>query len=287
MDTFSLAKGHLRTVLNLTSRKTPLIMNKITKVLVPFDFSPVSENALQYAIHLIKREPTKEVQLLHVTEDTPSKTQQEDMDARIQAIIERYRSQTDAQLSATFATGTLSPEIIAAQKRLGADVIIMGTIGSSDPEGEEATNSAQLVLEADCPVIVVPAGSEHFDVKKIALAIGKNEVDDPNALDVLLVIARNFDAKIHVLTIYDEGDPDVYASTPNEEALRYHLERYYDRDAFVISSNIMDAIFDYVKEHDIDMLAIIPRNHAKQQPSSGRLTKLVALQTSVPLLAID
>ena len=262
-------------------------MNKITKVLVPFDFSSVSENALQYALHLVKREPTEEVQLLHVTAEPPTKTQREDLEARIQAIIERYRSRTDARLTAAFATGPLSPEIIAAQQRLGADVIVMGTIGSADPQGEEASNSAQLVLDADCPVIVVPAGTEHFDVKKIALAIGKNEVDDPDALDVLLVIARNFDAKIHVLTIYDEGDPDVYASTPNEEELRYHLERYYDRDAFVISSNIMDAIFDYVKEHDIDMLAIIPRNHAKHQPSTGRLTKLVALQTSVPLLAID
>lgn len=262
-------------------------MNKITRVLVPFDFSPVSENALRYTLHLIEKEPTKEVHLLHVTDEVPSKTQQADLDSRLQAIVERYRSETDARLHASFATGLLSQEIISAQHSMNADVIVMGTIGSSDPTGVEASNSAQLVLEADCPVIVVPAGSEHFDIRKIALAIGKNEVDDPKALDVLLVIARNFDAKVHVLTIYDEGDPDIYANTPNEEALRYHLERYYDRDAFVISSNIMDAIFDYVKQHDIDMLAIIPRNHAKHEPSSGRLTKLVALQTSVPLLAID
>lgn len=262
-------------------------MNKISRVLVPFDFSSVSENALRYALHLIDKEPTKEVRLLHVTEEVPSEKQQEDLDGRIQAVIERYRSETDARLHASFATGPLSREIISAQQNLNADVIVMGTIGSSDPTGEEASNSAQLVLEADCPVIVVPAGSRHFDVKRIALAIGKDEVDDPNALNILLVIARNFDAKVHILTIYDEGDPDIYANTPNEEALRYHLERYYDRDAFVISSNIMDAIFDYVKQHDIDMLAIIPRNHAKHEPSSGRLTKLVALQTSVPLLAID
>ncbi len=262
-------------------------MNKIAKVLVPFDFSPVSEQALQYALQLVKRERQSEVLLLHVTVDPPTDEEKKKLEDRAEELFLQYRKTTDAQLVISFATGDLSPEITGAQQRARADIIVMGTLGATAPEEEVISNSAELVLEADCPVIVVPAETEQFEVKKIALAIGKNEVDDSNALDVLLVIARNFDAKIHVLTIYEEGDPDIYASSPNENTLRYHLERYYDRDAFVISSNIMDAIFDYVQKHEIDMLAIIPRNHAKHEPSSGRLTKLVALQTQVPLLAID
>jgi nucleotide-binding universal stress UspA family protein len=263
-------------------------MNKISSVLVPYDFSPASENALQYALHFIRRESETEIILLHVTPERSSAAAQRTLADRFQQVVDRYQPDTQAAITVRYPTGALDRQIVAAQLATQSDVIIMGTAGATDTDEHAISNSARLVLEADCPVIVVPVGTDHFEVKKIALAVGKDEVDDPDVLDVLLVIARNFDAKIHVLTIYDEGDPAVYADTPNEKVLRYRLERYYDRDAFVISSNIMDALFEYVTTHDIDMLAIIPRNHTiHAEPSSGRLTKLIALQTQVPLLTID
>ena len=54
------------------------------------------------------------------------------------------------------------------------------------------------------------------------------------------------------------------------------------------NTDIEKGIFDYVREKNIDMLAILPRNHAKKsKPSEGRLTRLLTLHTEVPLLTID
>jgi hypothetical protein len=43
-----------------------------------------------------------------------------------------------------------------------------------------------------------------------------------------------------------------------------------------------------VAEKEIDMIAILPRNHSKKgQPSEGKLTEVLTLKSSTPVLAID
>jgi hypothetical protein len=74
----------------------------------------------------------------------------------------------------------------------------------------------------------------------------------------------------------------------NEEVLEYYLDSLLYFHAFPQNSDIELGITNYVDQNDIDLLAIIPRNHAKQaKPSEGRLTKLLTLHTKVPLLTID
>ena len=70
--------------------------------------------------------------------------------------------------------------------------------------------------------------------------------------------------------------------------LEYYFETLDYQYAFPQSTDIEKGIFDYVKKNNIDMLAILPRNHAKKiKPSEGRLTELLTLHTELPLLTID
>ena len=70
--------------------------------------------------------------------------------------------------------------------------------------------------------------------------------------------------------------------------LEYYLETLDYRHAFPQNTDIEQGIANYIREHDINLLAILPRNHAqKTEPSEGRLTKLLTLRTEIPLLAID
>ena len=74
----------------------------------------------------------------------------------------------------------------------------------------------------------------------------------------------------------------------NDSILEYYLETLHYHHVFPKNTDIEKGIFEYVKEKNIDMLAILPRNHAKKsKPSEGRLTRLLTLHTEVPLLTID
>ena len=163
----------------------------------------------------------------------------------------------------------------------------MGTKGGEEKGETRITNTADLVLKADCPVLVIPENTRTFAIKNIALALGRNGIDDSFALGVLHDIARKFDAAIHILTISDE-DSDAIIEDTNQRTLEYYFETLDYQYVFPKNVDIELGISDYVKEKSIDMLAILPRNHAKKsKPSEGSLTRLLTLHTQVPLLTID
>jgi hypothetical protein len=163
----------------------------------------------------------------------------------------------------------------------------MGTKGTKGESRTETTNTSNLIRQAECPVIAVPMSFEAFKLKNITLAIDKSEIEKPDLLTTLLVIARKFDAKINVLTIYDEDDADFLHERENESTLAYYFEKYYDSSSEIRSSNIADSIIEYDKKKAIDMLAIIPRNNVKTQlPSEGKLTRYLTQRSDIPILTI-
>lgn len=178
--------------------------------------------------------------------------------------------------------------ILKAQQRHSADLIVMGTDGSEEEEAQADSRTARLVLEADCPVLVIPVDVPDFRMKQIALALDENDFDDESALGVVHDLARWFGAKVHLLTINAQRNQLAAVDSSTENTLEYYLETLDYRHAFPENTDIEQGIADYIRAHDIDLLAILPHNHAKKtKPSEGRLTKLLTLRTQIPLLAID
>ena len=51
---------------------------------------------------------------------------------------------------------------------------------------------------------------------------------------------------------------------------------------------MVEGIFDYAQEKEMDLIAILPLNHVRNgKPSEGRLTRILTLQSRIPLLAIE
>ena len=68
----------------------------------------------------------------------------------------------------------------------------------------------------------------------------------------------------------------------------YYLENFYAEHTFTENEDIVEGIFHYAETHNIDMVAILPRHHAKHGvPSEGRLTKELVLQSKIPVLTIE
>jgi hypothetical protein len=120
--------------------------------------------------------------------------------------------------------------------------------------------------------------------------LGKEKIEDTEALQTLLDLARKFNAKVHVLTI--ENKPGSYGysniDVENESTLGYYLENFYVDHTFIRNPDLVEGIFSYVSKKDIDVITILPRNHIKEgEASEGQLTQMLTLHSKVPILAID
>ncbi|MBC32260.1 MAG: universal stress protein UspA [Muricauda sp.] len=263
-------------------------MSSITKILVPFDFTEASIAALDYTLSFVGFNRPIQVQALYVSSSALKEADLKETQDSFDRVVGSLNRRTMKKPELLMVQGELIASILRTRTDQQADLIIMGTLGDKSAD-EHLTNTSQLVLEADCPVMAVPFGSEIKTPKEIALVLGKEEIENPRLLSMLLHIARMFNAKVHVLTIYKES---IYEENTvvesNEDTLEYYLEHFYAEHTFEKNQDIEKGILDYIKEKDIDLLTILPRNHAqKTKPSEGRLTKLLTLHSSVPVLTLD
>lgn len=258
-------------------------MNKT--ILVPYDFSKAAEYGVQYAIDYAGSRPGVNLRFCLISDkEDPGR-------------FEKAKNQISSKISRIFqgdlSWTTLIPGSVDGllEKCISekVDMVIMGTAGSTKEDA--ITKTAEMVLKAKFPVLVVPRDTEEeFKLSRIAMVLGSNEIDDPNLLHTLLEVSRRFNASVTVLTIASSSDNFGYTEPEerNEHLLEYYLESFYSHHVYIKNEDVVEGIFDYVEDHDIDMLVILPNNHVKKgTPSEGRLTRFLAQQSKTPLLTIE
>ncbi|TRZ41795.1 universal stress protein [Robertkochia solimangrovi] len=260
-------------------------MKAISTVLVPFDFSDVASNALNYAIRFLENDPQVKIILAHVEDGAAN---QEKL-PELKKIIQTYSRKIRNEIIPVITKGRINESLLEIQRTTSVDLVIMGTCPLKDHCFLQ-TKTSEFVLAAKCPVLVIPKGYHEFHLERISLVIGKDEIHNYKLLGVLLDVARRFNAHVDVITVKnDEGN---YGYTPtdekNENNIEYYLENFYSHHSFIEDPDILHGIFNYVDKNKVDLIAMLPRNHAEGPVhSEGKLTRELSQTTEVPLLAID
>lgn len=261
-------------------------MNKIRTILIPFNFSRTAERALSYAVDYVGKDANLKIMLAYISEDQNFNKHRE----AFNATKDKYQTALKHNIEWVSTSGPLTETLIKIQQTENIDLIIMGTLGTLGAKDDDTTNTSTLVLEANCPVLAVPYSFENNKIQNIGLVLGKEEIEDTQVLGKLLEVARKFNAKVHVITI--ENKPGTYGYSKvdekNENAIQYYLESFYSEHVFIKNPDIVKGILTYATEKNIDMIAILPRNHSSNsQSSEGELTHMLTLHSQIPVLAID
>ncbi|MFS4455837.1 universal stress protein [Maribacter sp. 2304DJ31-5] len=260
-------------------------MDKIFRILVPFDFSEVAKEGLEYAVGFVGNRNDIEIMLCYVTEARDM----EDLKSAFDKKQALYINNLELPMSWVVQEGSLNASILKIRETKNVDLIIMGTSGIKHFDNAN-THTSELVLEADCPVLVVPHGNKGFKLENIALVLGPDKIEDSSILSSLLEIARRFNAKVHVLTIEKEGDTYGYSEVDekNEDMLQYYLENFYKDHTLIKNEDLVEGVFSFAIKNNIDLISILPRNHSKISiPSSGSLTRELTVNSEIPILAIE
>ncbi|MBL7472290.1 universal stress protein [Robertkochia sediminum] len=260
------------------------MMEEHLKILVPYDFSDAAKTALEYVRDFVKEMPFAEIILGYIQPDTTTRLPEELM----QDVVSAFGHSRSNPVSWELRKGDLIEGFSEIIARRGVDLLLMGT--NSLHEGQLATNASQLALQVQCPVFVIPKDSARFRLQHIGLLIGSEPIHNKVLLGKLLNLARAFNARVSVLTVRDTDDAYGYGpqDEANDSAFAYYLEESYSHHAFIEGDDLGKAIFTYTESNEIDLIAILPKNHAQNiQRSEGRLTKHLCEHSKTPLLVID
>lgn len=170
-----------------------------------------------------------------------------------------------------------------------ADLIIIGTSGSSGIGELFGTIAEKVTREASCPVLVIPDEFEFIPFQKVSLALDVENVENKLHLDTLFHIANSFTSSLDVVNVSEEIDKAeinhniIFNRVKNEfnENVNYFTIR------ILLQEDEEKALDEYIERNNIDLLTIVYREHGffKRLFDPGLRKKLV-FHSAIPLLIL-
>jgi len=273
----------------------------ISKILIPTDFSTVSNNALQYAIQLAKK-TNASIHLLHVNNipimdaSFPNEVYQtytaeiEDFAKNSFENLENlYLNKSNLQFDKHTAYGFVNDEIQEFAKINDIDLIVLGTTGASGiQEILIGSNAASVVAKAEIPVLVIPPTSTFADIKKIVYASDFNEPEFPS-VSRLAFFANLYEAEVNVLHIksfadnlFDAEHNFFSRNKENVEVNRWKIVKLPEGES------IIDSINNFVETEHPNLIVMAKHNRSFFDRLFHRsLSKQMAYHTKIPLLVLN
>lgn len=273
-------------------------------ILVPTDFSKVSNNAVDYAAEIALLANAKMVLFntyhipVMVTEasiavipdldelERGSMLALKDIEKRL---VLSYGKKL--QVECVSKCGFASDEISNYANEVNANLIVMGIHGAGYlAQKIIGSVTTDLMQSSSCPVLVIDEHVRYKIVKKIALACDYNETENEKTLDSLKEFARLFKAHVYVLNI--EREVETLVSSAGQVVsgfikLQNSLANVDHSFHFVTTEKVVDGINEFVEMTDVDMVAMIPKKHSiLQNVFNEPNTKQMAFHSMVPLLAL-
>lgn len=276
----------------------------IQKILIPIDFSETSMLAIEHAgftAQLFKAE----LILLHVIEKHWEQFSVVAPELRIStpteltAAIEKKLAEIATDIQKKYgvksfhvtSTGNIFNEILSVSKEHNADLVVMGTHGTSGVvEFFIGSNTYKMVTQSECPIISVQSHSKKLGYTNILLPID-DSAHSRQKVNHAIVLAKHFASKIHILGLSDSNEEN---DRNKFEIKLDQIEEYIKKCDLPFSRKTVEGknqsktTYDYAKAVNADLIVIMTD---QDENITGRFMGTFAQQiinhSKIPVLTIQ
>lgn len=255
-------------------------------IIVPTDFSSVSNNAARYAAQMAKGQYEANLVLYHVY-DRASEAKEAGV------LLEKLKNELQEANYIKVDTrieegGDMIDGLERLSRHLDAQLIVMGNTGQSRLEQVFlGSNTLKMVERNVCPVLIIPPSAQYTQVKNVCLLSDFKEVDTSIPHVPIKKVLQLFNPSLHIINV----NSDHYVSlTPEFLEQRSRLlemfKEFKTEFYFIGTYDLHETAQTFVADKNIDILITIPRNHSFfDSIFKTSNTKKLIYETAIPILA--
>ncbi len=276
------------------------------KILVPTDFSPNADRAIDYAVQIAKLNEAT-IYLIHACEHLDplylesvfpkgeyNKAITDEAFNNLE-ILRRSIEETEQVLVNTqLYSGSIHDTILVAAEEHNVDIIVMGTLGISGlKEKIFGSKTASVIGNSKIPVLAIPLEYDWSPPKKFLLAI-KNFDEVADILHPVFDLARVFKAEVLITVFTDDTITEAINYQVEDKEVKLAgeklREKYSDliiKTEHLVGRHFDDVVNEYVEKNKIDLLAMT--THKRSLLGSifnHSITRKMSYHSKVPILAI-
>jgi len=243
-------------------------------LIVPTDFSPVAENAVNFAIDMAM-EVDASVLLLNVYQVPVTFTEVPVIALSLEELLQisqeklaeaKKKAEEKAggrvKIYVESKLGDIVDEIESVSSAIQPMAIIMGTKGHSSMERLFlGSNTLTAIRHLTSPVLVVPPDAVYKPFRRIGFACDLDKVVENTPVKPIHDFCNAYKSSLFVLNV-DHKNKHFNPSTP-EESLLLHtmIEDLKPTYHFLDDPNVEHGIEEFANKHDLDMVITIPKKH--------------------------
>ncbi len=277
------------------------------RILVPTDFSPNADKALDTAVQIAKKAKATIVlvhacDLLELTFKDNLALKKEfnrkiimEAKGKLSLMKKSIESTETVKVQIKLYEGLISETILHATKENKADLIVMGTLGNAGAKEKiMGSKTASVIGKTTIPLLAVPLLSNWTPPAKLLLAINNFSEGTNVAINPVFELAEMFNTEIHIVkfTKADEANAADYLAVERSgytyakkiQALHKNVAIKFihlDGDKFE------KTIEKFITKNNIDIVAMITHKRTFLKSIFNRsMTKKMSYHTSIPLLAL-
>ncbi len=263
------------------------------RILVPTDFSPNAEKALNFAVQIAKRAGA-ELFVIHATETYNEKDDLATAKEKLSLLRSSILESEGLEITAGIVSDSSVNGILDAIAEYRADLVLMGTVGNTGfNERIFGSRTAVVIGKSPVPVLAIPLLSVWKVPEKILVAVNRFEGTE-ELLKPVIGLASLFNAGIQ-LTIFTDTDDDYVEDFKIHEKkinhFRDHLKEQYPNLVFnavhLAGLYFRKSLQDWIDRNGIDWLVMLThRRTLIGSVFNSSMTKKMSYHTNIPLLAI-
>lgn len=273
----------------------------IQNILIPIDFSPCSKNAVKVAVELAARWDAH-IHLLnviampvphpdigsHVVIEPMLEEYHEDIHQAFEKLEEEIPQLKAISYHFKDAVGQITLAIEEEIESKKIDIIIMGTKGAHDKlERMLGSVSSEVISSFRLPVLVVPENISHLNIHRIGYAADFHHIEMPKKLEIVKLLMETLAAQLVVFNVHHSDEAMAFDKSRTAKVLKKIVGQSKFDFHQVAVDKIEEGIIQFVDEEKLDMLVMMPHRHGiLERIFHGSMTKKIAMQLKVPLLAI-
>lgn len=272
----------------------------MNSILVPTDYSEISNNALHYAADLAKATNAK-LTLLHVYQVpipsgdvpvlmiSPAELEKEN-EKRLKSEVKRLDKAYSGKLKIEhiLRVGFVTEEIHSTAAKLNPDLIIMGIKGESRlSRALIGSNTTSIIKKTNIPVLAIPHQCKFKKVENFVLAYDYKNVINDATVNRLKNFIKLFNAKLFVLDVVKPSEVPVYQNAIAGIKIENSLKEIEHSLHLPEGEDVIEEINTFAKAYKADWLVMLPQRYKFISSLFHQSnTKQMIFHTDVPLLSL-
>jgi nucleotide-binding universal stress UspA family protein len=259
----------------------------VKKFLVPHDFTPVADTALEHAAK-VAITTQGEVHLLHVV-SKPG--QVEEARENLNKVIENATAKYGIAFTPHIRIGNIFDDIGDTAKEIKASLIFMGTHGARGWQKIVGSDALRVITHSEVPFIVVQQkGIKDTGYDDIVVPLDLDK-ETKQKLSIVADMAKYFNSRIHIITPTEDDEYLAHQLNSNIIfAKKFLSERGIEFTTHIAEDDFERAIVRLATSIDADLIAIMNMQANKVAGnffSSSSEQHLITNDAQIPICVVN